>query len=75
MTLEQFATRHIGPSGDDERRMLEVVGHGSIDELMDAAIPEVIRWHGTLALPEPATEAQALAELRPWRRGTPSPCR
>ncbi|MFC5926270.1 aminomethyl-transferring glycine dehydrogenase [Micromonospora vulcania] len=64
MTLEQFATRHIGPSGDDERRMLEVVGHGSIDELMDAAIPEVIRWHGTLALPEPATEAQALAELR-----------
>ncbi|MEK8105338.1 hypothetical protein NKG94_09390 [Micromonospora sp. M12] len=65
MTAEQFATRHIGPGPDDERRMLEVVGHDSIDELMDAAIPEVIRWHGTLDLPDPATEAEAIAELRP----------
>ncbi|MDG4810145.1 aminomethyl-transferring glycine dehydrogenase [Micromonospora sp. WMMD1120] len=64
MTAEQFATRHIGPGPDDERRMLQVVGHDSIDELMDAAIPEVIRWHGTLDLPDPATEAQAIAELR-----------
>ncbi|RKN36283.1 aminomethyl-transferring glycine dehydrogenase [Micromonospora musae] len=63
MTAE-FATRHIGPGPDDERRMLETVGHSSIDELMDAAIPEVIRWHGTLDLPDPATEAEALAELR-----------
>ncbi|MEU4532017.1 aminomethyl-transferring glycine dehydrogenase [Micromonospora ureilytica] len=64
MTVEQFATRHIGPGPDDERRMLDVVGHGSIDELMDAAIPEVIRWHGTLDLPDPATEAETIAELR-----------
>ncbi|MGC4816264.1 aminomethyl-transferring glycine dehydrogenase [Micromonospora sp. DT63] len=64
MSVEQFATRHIGPGPDDERRMLEVVGHDSIDELMDAAIPEVIRWHGTLDLPEAATEAEAIAELR-----------
>ncbi|MFI5924433.1 aminomethyl-transferring glycine dehydrogenase [Micromonospora sp. NPDC051543] len=64
MSVEQFATRHIGPGPDDERRMLEVVGHDSIDELMDAAIPEVIRWHGTLDLPDAATEAEALAELR-----------
>ncbi|MEU6077837.1 aminomethyl-transferring glycine dehydrogenase [Micromonospora sp. NPDC047074] len=64
MTTEQFAARHIGPDPDDERRMLEVVGHASIEELMDAAIPEVIRWHGTLDLPEPASEHEALAELR-----------
>ncbi|MGN9778957.1 aminomethyl-transferring glycine dehydrogenase [Micromonospora sp. H33] len=64
MTAEQFAARHIGPDADDERRMLEAVGYGSIDELMDAAIPEVIRWHGTLDLPEPASEHEALAELR-----------
>lgn len=51
MTAEQFADRHIGPDPGDERRMLETVGFGSIDELMDAAIPEVIRWHGTLDLP------------------------
>ncbi|MGW4499855.1 aminomethyl-transferring glycine dehydrogenase [Micromonospora sp. NPDC004336] len=64
MTAEQFAARHIGPEPADERRMLDAVGYGSIDELMDAAIPEVIRWHGTLDLPEPATEHDALAELR-----------
>ncbi|MBM7080589.1 aminomethyl-transferring glycine dehydrogenase [Micromonospora humida] len=64
MTVEQFADRHIGPGPDDERRMLEAVGYGSIDELMDAAIPEVIRWHGALDLPAPATEREAIAELR-----------
>ncbi|MGB2570051.1 aminomethyl-transferring glycine dehydrogenase [Micromonospora citrea] len=64
MTAEQFADRHIGPDRADERRMLQAVGYDSIDELMDAAIPEVIRWHGTLDLPEPAGEREALAELR-----------
>ncbi|MEU8187119.1 aminomethyl-transferring glycine dehydrogenase [Micromonospora carbonacea] len=64
MTTEQFAARHIGPDADAERRMLDVVGYDSIDELMDAAIPEVIRWHGALDLPEPASEHDALAELR-----------
>ncbi|PZG18921.1 glycine dehydrogenase (aminomethyl-transferring), partial [Micromonospora craterilacus] len=64
MTAEQFADRHIGPGPDDERRMLEAVGYASIDELMDAAIPEVIRWHGRLDLPEPASEHDTLAELR-----------
>jgi glycine dehydrogenase len=59
-----FARRHIGASGDEQRRMLEAVGYSSIDELMDAAIPEAIRWHGTLDLPPAATEAEAIAELR-----------
>ncbi|MGC1211550.1 MAG: aminomethyl-transferring glycine dehydrogenase, partial [Micromonospora sp.] len=64
MSAEQFADRHIGPDPADERRMLETVGYGSVDELMDAAIPEVIRWHGTLDLPPAAGEREAIAELR-----------
>jgi glycine dehydrogenase len=59
-----FVTRHIGPGPDEQRRMLEAVGYGSVEELMDAAIPEVIRWHGRLDLPDPATEDEALGELR-----------
>jgi glycine dehydrogenase len=59
-----FAARHIGPSAEEQRRMLEAVGYSTVDELMDAAIPEVIRWHGTLDLPPAATEAEVLAELR-----------
>ncbi|ASW55113.1 aminomethyl-transferring glycine dehydrogenase [Plantactinospora sp. KBS50] len=64
MTAAQFADRHVGPDAAAIRQMLDVVGFGSVDELMDAAIPEVIRWHGTLDLPPAATEEQALAELR-----------
>ena len=59
-----FAARHIGSSAADQRRMLETVGYGSLDELMDAAIPEVIRSHDGLDLPPAATEEEALAELR-----------
>src|SRR3954471_19932808 len=59
-----FAGRHIGPSADEQRRMLELVGYSSVEDLMDAAIPEVIRWHGTLDLPPAASEAEVLAELR-----------
>ena len=44
--------------------MLKAIGYSSLDELMDAAVPEVIRWHGTLDLPAAASEEEALAELR-----------
>ena len=58
-----FARRHIGPDPDAIASMLAVVGCGSVDELMDAAIPEVIRWHGTLDLPPAATESETIAQL------------
>jgi glycine dehydrogenase len=73
MTAPPFADRHIGPDPDAENRMLHTVGYTSVTELMDAAIPEVIRWHGTLDLPAPVTEEQALAELRALAdRNTPA---
>ncbi|MBV1853048.1 aminomethyl-transferring glycine dehydrogenase [Catellatospora tritici] len=62
--MSAFVERHIGPGSADTERMLNAIGYSSIEELMDAAIPEVIRWHGTLDLPAAATEAETLAELR-----------
>jgi glycine cleavage system P protein (glycine dehydrogenase) len=62
--MTTFASRHIGPDPDEQTKMLKAIGYGSLDELMDAAIPEVIRWHGTLDLPPAATEEEAIAELR-----------
>src|SRR4051794_12817193 len=59
-----FAHRHIGASADEQRQMLDTIGYGSIDDLMDAAIPEGIRWHGVRARPPAAPEAEAVAELR-----------
>ncbi|MFI6071589.1 aminomethyl-transferring glycine dehydrogenase [Actinoplanes sp. NPDC051343] len=59
-----FADRHIGPDPDEQTQMLKSIGYPSLEALMDAAIPEVIRWHGRLDLPEAASEEEAIAELR-----------
>ncbi|MEO3747616.1 aminomethyl-transferring glycine dehydrogenase [Plantactinospora sp. B5E13] len=64
MTAPRFADRHIGPDAAARGRMLETVGYDTVDDLMDAAIPEVIRWTGTLDLPPAATEEEVIAELR-----------
>ena len=62
--MTTFANRHIGPDADEQSQMLKAIGYATLDELMDAAIPEVIRWHGTLDLPAAASEEEAIAELR-----------
>jgi len=59
-----FPSRHIGPRGDDIATMLDVVGAGSLDELIDQAVPSSIRSTAALDLPEAASEEDALAELR-----------
>ena len=59
-----FATRHIGPSEDEVAKMLAVIGHGSLEELAEAAVPEAIRATERLDLPAAASEAEAIAELR-----------
>ncbi|HEX8345692.1 MAG TPA: aminomethyl-transferring glycine dehydrogenase [Actinoplanes sp.] len=59
-----FAARHIGPDPDAQVQMLKTIGYASLDDLMDAAVPEVIRWRGALALPAAASEEETIAELR-----------
>ncbi len=59
-----FAARHIGPDAEAQTQMLKAIGYASLDALMDAAIPEVIRWHSSLALPAAASEQETIAELR-----------
>ncbi|HEU5475245.1 MAG TPA: aminomethyl-transferring glycine dehydrogenase [Actinophytocola sp.] len=71
--LEQgipFADRHVGPRPAELARMLDVVGVGSLEELAERAVPESIRDRDAgIELPPPATEAQALAELRALAAG------
>jgi glycine dehydrogenase len=62
--MTEFSRRHIGPSPEDQHRMLDTVGYGGLDELLDAAIPEAIRWSAPLDLPPAGSEAEVLAELR-----------
>ncbi|GAB2670598.1 aminomethyl-transferring glycine dehydrogenase [Saccharopolyspora gloriosae] len=64
-----FADRHVGPLPAELARMLDVIGVGSLEELGQAAVPEGIRERDLqLALPEPATEAEALKQLRDLAR-------
>ena len=59
-----FTTRHIGPTEDEQAKMLAVVGAGSLEELADQAVPQVIRATEGLDLPPAASEQEVLAELR-----------
>ena len=61
---ENFKYRHIGTTSEQQKSMLKSLGFASIDALMDAAVPGAIRFEGDGSLPEPATEAEALQELR-----------
>ncbi len=58
-----FLARHIGPSAADTRAMLAALGVPSLETLVSQAVPRSIRLNRALALPAPATEAEALAEL------------
>jgi glycine dehydrogenase len=64
--LEQsgFADRHIGTTAAEQSKMLGVVGYGSLDELVDAAIPAGIRDGGKSSLPSAASESEVIADLR-----------
>ncbi|MFM7029941.1 MAG: glycine dehydrogenase, partial [Micrococcales bacterium] len=44
--------------------MLDYLGYGSLTDLMAAAIPDVIKFEGGHSLPEPKSEADAIARLR-----------
>jgi len=62
--LPPFARRHIGPDEAEISRMLDLLGCGSLDALIDATVPESIRRRTPLDLPAPLDEHAALAEIR-----------
>ena len=61
---ESFVPRHIGPTDADISAMLGTLGFASLDELIDATIPEKIRYGQGLNLPPGRSEPQVLAEFR-----------
>ncbi len=61
---DDFANRrHIGPSPLEMGRMFEALGVGSLDELIDQAVPASLRQSTELGW-EPMTEGAVVAELR-----------
>src|SRR5216117_770721 len=61
---DRFVTRHVGPSPDETQTMLQALGYDSVDEFVDAVVPEDIRLRRPLALPPGRTEREVLQALR-----------
>lgn len=60
---DQFRNRHIGISPEQKKEMLEVIGYSTMDELIDQTIPDNIRMHEDLDLPEALSEQEYLRML------------
>ncbi|MFM7059977.1 MAG: aminomethyl-transferring glycine dehydrogenase [Actinomycetes bacterium] len=61
---DEFASRHIGPSAEEETAMLAVLGCDSLDDLTRRAVPAVIRRLEALDLPTARSERDVLEALR-----------
>lgn len=61
---EQFTTRHVGPSIDDQQAMLSLLDCNNLQQLIEQVVPESIISDQPLKLTTKCTEAQALKELR-----------
>ncbi len=59
-----FKDRHLGPNEAETSAMLRAVGSESLEALAGKAVPRGIRLERDLCLPAPATEQQALQELK-----------
>jgi len=60
----EFIARHVGPSADDQQKMLEIVGCETLQDLTRQVVPKAIAMTAALDIVDGCSEAQAIAELR-----------
>lgn len=61
---DAFARRHIAPRAEDESHMLHALGQPSRQALIEAIVPRNIARTTPMDLPPPASETEALQELK-----------
>ena len=66
--LPAFTARHIGPRESDLERMLERIGHDSLQSLTGAAVPAGISSRVDLAIGASDSESAVVEELRGFAR-------
>ncbi|MEX0768499.1 MAG: glycine dehydrogenase (aminomethyl-transferring), partial [Microthrixaceae bacterium] len=64
LPLEDFADRHLGPTNEELKTMLGVLGYESLESLMNTTIPDAIHLTEELGLKAVPTEQEALSRLR-----------
>ena len=62
--MTAFVDRHIGPSKEEIKRMLDYVGYDSLNSLTDSLIPENIRFNQALSVPSALSESEATERLQ-----------
>jgi glycine dehydrogenase len=65
---DTFVRRHVGPDEAEVRRMLDTLGHATLDELIDATVPASIRLERPLALGPERSEYELLQDLKALAR-------
>jgi len=61
---KEFIRRHIGPSKEEQNKMLAYLGFNSLDELIKKIVPEKILEQTSLNIDPPISEHQALQKLK-----------
>ncbi|MEG1794455.1 MAG: hypothetical protein RR257_05470, partial [Rikenellaceae bacterium] len=52
MGQNRFVNRHVGPTEGEVKEMLKVIDVSSVDELISQVIPDNIRLHKPLDIPQ-----------------------
>ena len=60
----EFIQRHIGPSEDDQNKMLSYLGHSSMEEFINKIVPQKIIETKNLKLTSSVSENDALTKLK-----------
>ena len=65
---KEFIYRHIGPSENEQAKMLEAVGYKTLDDLMKNTVPEKILLKEELKIDTPLSENDALKKLNLFQK-------
>ena len=61
---KEFIYRHIGPTEDEQAKMLGAIGYKTLDDLMQNTVPEKILFKEELKIDAPLSENDALKKLK-----------
>ena len=61
---KEFIKRHIGPSEEEQSKMLKYIGYKSLQDLMENTVPEKILLKEDLKIDQPMSENDALKKLK-----------
>ena len=64
MISDHFSSRHIGPSDEDIKKMLDIMGLDSVEKLLNETIPKTIRLKDPLKIPNGIGEHEFAREIR-----------